>query len=287
MTYDIYKKLMACSSSTNWSMDNKNTIEKTDLYANKIGEESKRTYGGNYREDKYVDYTLEALALNYPLWTISLEEDSPFDGIGEDSDFGSSDVDNGNDDNSFGSDDAQDNSSGFDSGSNDNPFGGVDSGSDDGGNPFASGGDDDFFSGGDDDSNDFFGGGDDSDGNNEKQKKKEIKLNRKEILQQEYDVNKQVRSIFPKRFLELQDVIKANIAMCERVVIQDNSHIEVFDKIIAEYNKLAKIVEDYLAVIIEKPHDDIFSTYFTIYTNLSKIKDIYNDLLNNNEKFGK
>lgn len=290
MSYDIYKKLMACSNSSNWSMGNQNSIKKTNLYADKIGEESQGAFEGRYRDYRYIDDTLEALSLNYPIWTISLEEDNPFDGIGEDSDFGGdedSGADTGSgDDNPFGGDDAgSDDGGGF--GGDDNPFGGDAGGGDDGGNPFGGGGDDDFFGGGDDDSNDFFGGGDDSDDGDGKQKKKEIKLNRKEIIEQEYDVNKQVRSIFPKRFLELQDVIKANISMCEKVVIQDASHIEIFDKLIAEYNRLAKIVDDYLAVIIEKPHDDIFSTYFTIFTNLSKLKDIYNDLLNNDEKLGK
>lgn len=279
MSYDIYKKLMACSNSSNWSMDNQNAIQKTNLYADKIGEESQRAFEGRYRDYRYIDDTLEALSLNYPIWTIALEEDNPFDGIGEDSDFGG-DEDSGadtggGDDNPFGGDDGNSDDGGF-GGSDDNPFGGD-----------AGGSDDDFFGGGDDDSNDFFGGGDDSDDGDGKQKKKEIKLNRKDIIEQEYDVNKQVRSIFPKRFLELQDVIKANISMCEKVVIQDASHIEIFDKLIAEYNRLAKIVDDYLAVIIEKPHDDIFSTYFTIFTNLSKLKDIYNDLLNNSEKLGK
>lgn len=279
---------MACSNSTNWSMGNKNSIQKTNLYADKIGEESQGAFEGRYRDFRYIDDTLEALSLNYPIWTISLEEDNPFDGIGEDSDFGGDDsaADGGGDDNPFGGDDGGSDDGGF-GGGDDNPFGGGDTGSDDGGNPFGGGGDDDFFGGGDDDSNDFFGGGDDSDDGDGKQKKKEVKLDRKAIIEQEYDVNKQVRSIFPKRFLELQDVIKANISMCEKVVIQDASHIEVFDKLIAEYNRLAKIVDDYLAVIIEKPHDDIFSTYFTIFTNLSKLKDIYNDLLNNNEKLGK
>lgn len=279
---------MACSNSTNWSMGNKNSIQKTNLYADKIGEESQGAFEGRYRDFRYIDDTLEALSLNYPIWTISLEEDNPFDGIGEDSDFGGDDsaADGGRDDNPFGGDDGGSDDGGF-GGGDDNPFGGGDTSSDDGGNPFGSGGDDDFFGGGSDDSNDFFGGGDDSDDGDGKQKKKEVKLDRKAIIEQEYDVNKQVRSIFPKRFLELQDVIKANISMCEKVVIQDASHIEVFDKLIAEYNRLAKIVDDYLAVIIEKPHDDIFSTYFTIFTNLSKLKDIYNDLLNNNEKLGK
>jgi hypothetical protein len=271
-------------------MGNQNSIKKTNLYADKIGEESQGAFEGRYRDYRYIDDTLEALSLNYPIWTISLEEDNPFDGIGEDSDFGGdedSGADTGGaDDNPFGGDAAgSDDGGGF--GGDDNPFGGDAGGGDDGGNPFGGGGDDDFFGGGDDDSNDFFGGGDDSDDGDGKQKKKEIKLNRKEIIEQEYDVNKQVRSIFPKRFLELQDVIKANISMCEKVVIQDASHIEIFDKLIAEYNRLAKIVDDYLAVIIEKPHDDIFSTYFTIFTNLSKLKDIYNDLLNNDEKLGK
>ena len=295
MAYDIYKKLMACSNSSNWSMGNKNSIQKTNLYADKIGEESQGAFEGRYRDYRYIDDTLEALALNYPIWTISLEDDNPFDGIGEDSDFGGdedSGADNSSgDDNPFGGDNSggSDDSGGF-GGGDDNPFGGgSDSGGgdDSGGNPFDSGGDDDFFGGGDDDSNDFFGGGDDSGDGEKKQSKKAIKLDRKEIIKQEYDINKQVRSVFPKRFLELQDVIKANISMCERVVIQDNSHIEIFDKLIAEYNRLAKIVDDYLAVMIEKPHDDIFSTYFTIFTNLSKLKDIYNDLLNNDEKLSK
>lgn len=284
MPYDIYKKLMACANSADWSMGNKNSNKKTSLYSDKIGEESQTAFEGKYRDYEYIDQSLEALSLNYPRWTIALEEDNPFDGVGEDSDFSSDDTgdetsDNNDDSNPFGGDD----SSSGDSfgGGDDNPFGGNDA-SDDGGNPFGGGSDDDFFGGGEDESNDFFGGGDEE--GEKKQKPKEIKLDRKAIIDQEYDINKQVRSVFPKRFLELQDVIKANISMCERVVIQDNSHIEVFDQIIAEYNRLAKIVDDYLSVIIEKPHDDIFSTYFTIYTNLSKLKDIYNDLVNNEEK---
>ena len=39
MPYDIYKKLMACANSADWSMGNKNSNKKTSLYADKIGEE--------------------------------------------------------------------------------------------------------------------------------------------------------------------------------------------------------------------------------------------------------
>lgn len=279
MSYDIYKKLMGCSNSSNRDLDNKNTIEKTDLQVNKTRKEDQTALEGNLSNWERIDNTLEALSLNYPRWTISLEEDNPFDGIGtDDDDMSSYDNDAGfgdnndtsTDDNPFG----DDNQSGA---GDDNPFDfGGDSNDD-------SGSDDDFFSGGDDDSNDFFGGGDDDDNQNKKPKK-EVKLNRKEVLKQEFDINRQVRSVFPKRFLELQDVIKANISMCERVVIQDASHIDVFDQLIEEYNRLANIVDDYLSIIIEKPHDDIFATYFTIFTNLSKLKDIYNELVNNDEK---
>lgn len=285
MSYDIYKKLMGCSNSSNRNLDNKNTIEKTDLQVNKTRKEDQTALEGNLSNWERIDNTLEALSLNYPRWTISLEEDNPFDGIGTDDDISSDDNDAGFDDNN-------------DTSTDDNPFGGDDNTSDNdqsGGeddNPFDFGGDsnddngsdDDFFSGGDDDSNDFFGGGDDNDDNQNKKPKKEVKLNRKDVLKQEFDINKQVRSVFPKRFLELQDVIKANISMCERVVIQDASHIDIFDQLIEEYNRLAKIVDDYLSIIIEKPHDDIFATYFTIFTNLSKLKDIYNELVNNDEK---
>lgn len=281
MSYDIYKKLMGCSNSSNRNLDNKNTIEKTDLQVNKTRKEDQTALEGNLSNWERIDNTLEALSLNYPRWTISLEEDNPFDGIGTDDDMGSDDNDAGFDDNN-------------DTSTDDNPFGGDDNNTSDNdqSNPFDFGGDnnddngsdDDFFSGGDDDSNDFFGGGDDNDDNQNKKPKKEVKLNRKDVLKQEFDINKQVRSVFPKRFLELQDVIKANISMCERVVIQDASHIDVFDQLIEEYNRLAKIVDDYLSIIIEKPHDDIFATYFTIFTNLSKLKDIYNELVNNDEK---
>lgn len=255
MSYDIYKKLMGCSNSSNRNLDNKNTIEKTDLQANKTRKEDRTALEGNLSNWERIDNTLEALSLNYPRWTISLEEDNPFDGIGTSSD-----------DNDAGFDDNNDTST------DDNPFGGDDNNSSD--NDQSNIGDDNPF--------DF--GGDNNDDNQNKKPKKEVKLNRKDVLKQEFDINKQVRSVFPKRFLELQDVIKANISMCERVVIQDASHIDVFDQLIEEYNRLAKIVDDYLSIIIEKPHDDIFATYFTIFTNLSKLKDIYNELVNNDEK---
>lgn len=281
MSYDIYKKLMGCSNSSNRNLDNKNTIEKTDLQANKTRKEDQTALEGNLSNWERIDNTLEALSLNYPRWTISLEEDNPFDGIETSSDDNDAGFDDNNDtstdDNPFGGDDNTSDNDQSNTG-DDNPFDfGGDSNDD-------NGSDDDFFSGGDDDSNDFFGGGDDNDDNQNKKPKKEVKLNRKDVLKQEFDINKQVRSVFPKRFLELQDVIKANISMCERVVIQDASHIDVFDQLIEEYNRLAKIVDDYLSIIIEKPHDDIFATYFTIFTNLSKLKDIYNELVNNDEK---
>nr|DAI12785.1 MAG TPA: hypothetical protein [Caudoviricetes sp.] len=283
MSYDIYKKLMGCSNSSNRNLDNKNTIEKTDLQANKTRKEDQTALEGNLSNWERIDNTLEALSLNYPRWTISLEEDNPFDdGIGTSSDDNDAGFDDNNDtstdDNPFGGDDNNTSDNDQSNTGDDNPF---DFGGD---NNDDNGSDDDFFSGGDDDSNDFFGGGDNNDDNQNKKPKKEVKLNRKDVLKQEFDINKQVRSVFPKRFLELQDVIKANISMCERVVIQDASHIDVFDQLIEEYNRLAKIVDDYLSIIIEKPHDDIFATYFTIFTNLSKLKDIYNELVNNDEK---
>jgi len=282
MSYDIYKKLMGCSNSSNRNLDNKNTIEKTDLQANKTRKEDQTALEGNLSNWERIDNTLEALSLNYPRWTISLEEDNPFDGIGTSSDDNDAGFDDNNDtstdDNPFGGDDNNSSDNDHTNIGDDNPF---DFGGD---NNDDNGSDDDFFSGGDDDSNDFFGGGDNNDDNQNKKPKKEVKLNRKDVLKQEFDINKQVRSVFPKRFLELQDVIKANISMCERVVIQDASHIDVFDQLIEEYNRLAKIVDYYLSIIIEKPHDDIFATYFTIFTNLSKLKDIYNELVNNDEK---
>lgn len=281
MSYDIYKKLMGCSNSSNRNLDNKNTIEKTDLQANKTRKEDQTALEGNLSNCERIDNTLEALSLNYPRWTISLEEDNPFDSIETSSDDNDAGFDDNNDtstdDNPFGGDDNTSDNDQSNTG-DDNPFDFGEYNNDDNGS------DDDFFSGGDDDSNDFFGGGDDNDDNQNKKPKKEVKLNRKDVLKQEFDINKQVRSVFPKRFLELQDVIKANISMCERVVIQDASHIDVFDQLIEEYNRLAKIVDDYLSIIIEKPHDDIFATYFTIFTNLSKLKDIYNELVNNDEK---
>lgn len=291
MSYDnIYKKLMAGYNCDDRTMDNQDTISEVSLQTYQIGKESSSSYE-RLEETKYkpssIDYSLEAVELMYPKWTIALEEDNPFDGFGEDS---------GGDDNS--SDDSSDDSSGGDdwgdwgsddsSGGDDNPFGGDDSGGDSGGNPFDDGGDDsggDFFGSSDDSSDDFFGGGDDD--NEKKQKKKVIKLNRKKTIEDEHDMNKQVRAVFPKRFLELQDIIKANISMCERVVIQDSEHIELFDQVIQEYNRLGDIVDAYLNVIIDKPHDDIFATYFSIYANLSKLKDIYNELVGNVEKSSK
>ena len=289
MSYDnIYKKLMAGYNFDDRTMDNQDTISEVSLQTYQIGKESSSSYERlGETKPSSIDYSLEAVELMYPKWTIALEEDNPFDGFGEDS---------GGDDNS--SDDSSDDSSGGDdwgdwgsddsSGGDDNPFGGDDSGGDSGGNPFDDGGDDsggDFFGSSDDSSDDFFGGGDDDD--EKKQKKKVIKLNRKKTIEDEHDMNKQVRAVFPKRFLELQDIIKANISMCERVVIQDSEHIELFDQVIQEYNRLGDIVDEYLNVIIDKPHDDIFATYFSIYANLSKLKDIYNELVGNVEKSSK
>ena len=193
MSYDIYKKLMGCSNSSNRNLDNKNTIEKTDLQANKTRKEDQTALEGNLSNWERIDNTLEALSLNYPRWTISLEEDNPFDGIGTSSDDNDAGFDDNNDtstdDNPFGGDDNNSSDNDQSNIGDDNPF---DFGGD---NNDDNGSDDDFFSGGDDDSNDFFGGGDNNDDNQNKKPKKEVKLNRKDVLKQEFDINKQVRSV--------------------------------------------------------------------------------------------
>lgn len=188
--------------------------------------------------------------------TISLEaDDDPFGDIGEDD-------------------------GGMDAGADDNPFGDIgDVGGDDGGgDPF--GGDDggggfDFDSASDD-SGDIFG--DDGGGSEEdaqKAKEKALLLDRAKSIKEDYDISRQIRANFPKKFLELKQIVLTNVNILERTVLDKQEYDETLRGMIVEYDRMYELIEAYLEVMAKKTYEDIFATYVSIHTSLIRLKNLY------------
>lgn len=261
MKYDLYEAFSTGTASSDVHLDSKKTSEEDFDIFKKIGEESKNETPTNSRPE--LNLAFEMYSVNNPSWTFSLEEEDPFAGIGEDSTTDAA----GGDDNPFGDD-----------GGGDDPFGGGDDGGDS--NPFD-------FDSADDSSDDFFSSDDTGDDGDGEKKPKKIKLNRKDIIDDEYNINTQIRKEFPTYFLKLKDTIKSNMDIVEKTIIDDSDHIELFDMIATEYKRIAKVVDDYLLDILDKPHDDIFTTYSSIVINLQKLKSVYEKILTPDNKTGK
>lgn len=194
---------------------------------------------------------------SYTRRSISLEADdeNPFGDIGDDTGTGTDD---------FGGDD---------------PFGSDDAGGETGGDPFGDIGDDtggfDFDSA-DDSTGDLFG--DDSGNNNqnaERERQKALLLDRAKSIKEDYDISRQIRANYPKKFLEMKNILLLNIDRMQRTILQNAEHEEVLSGMITECERLLELVETYIEVMAKKPYEDIFATYVSIHTSMLRLKNLY------------
>lgn len=162
-------------------------------------------------------------------------------------------------------------------GGSDDPFGGF--GSDDGGgDPFGSIGADGGDGGG---GSDPFGDmGDGSQDDEKKQASRQIKLDREKTIKEDFNLSRQIRQNFPKKFLLLKDIINNNISILERTVITDERFQTVVNKLVDEYEKITTIINAYLDVIPRKTYDDIFGTYVSVHSAMMRLKKIYIKMCN-------
>ncbi len=189
---------------------------------------------------------------------ISLEaDDDPFGDIGNDT--------GGMDD--FGSDAG---------GGEDNPFGDIGEGFDDGGDPF--GGDDSGgfdFDSASDDGGDIFGSDDSDSEAAKKAKQKALLLDRAKSIKEDFDISRQIRANFPKKFLELKKITINNINLIERTVLQKVEYEDTLRGLAAEYERMYELLDAYILVMAKKTYEDIFATYVSIHTNMIRLKNLY------------
>lgn len=271
MSYDIYKEFNNYSSNS----DSSNSFTKSHKRQGEIAYESVQglpSIGNRIESYEYFRnldkiYPTNSIMINgcYK-YIIGMEAgDDPFADVGADNAaFG---------DDSGGSMDAGD---AFASGGDD-PFGSV--GSDD---PFGGGDDssDPFGSIGGDDGGDPFGdmgGGEDSE---QKQASQQIKLDREKAIKEDYDLSRQIRSNFPKKFLKIKDIISNNVTILERTVIADEKFTPIITKMVDEYERITDIINTYLEVIPRKTYEDIFGTYVSVHSALMRLKKAYMKLTN-------
>lgn len=233
---------------------NSNSIDNNATYAF----ESRETFNREEIEKfKYLD-------MFFGKKTISLEaDDNPFGDIGEDT----GDMSGGDD--PFAADAG--------GGGDEDPFGGIGDVDTGGGDPF--GGDDSGgfdFGSASDDGGDIFGGGDEqSQEQAEKEKQKALLLDRAKSIKEDYDISRQIRANFPKKFLDLKDIILVNINKAERTVLEKQEYESTLKGIVVEYERMYDLVEAYIEVMAKKTYEDIFGTYVSIHTNLIRLKNLY------------
>lgn len=219
-----------------------------EKFFNDCGSVNNDTYSNESREDdRFVGRNYDQVVLLNQFMkpgSISLEagEDDPFGGIG--------DVDDGGAD-----------------------FGDTTGGDAGGDDPFDDIGDGDFdFDGADDNTDDLFGSPDDD--QSAEQKRKALILDRAEAIKEDYDVSRQIRTNFPKKFLELKTILGNNIRLAERTTV-DQQYDDVLAGIVTEYERMLDLIEAYIEVMAKKTYDDIFATYVSMHTSLMRLKNLY------------
>lgn len=268
MSYDIYKEF----DNYNSNSDSPNSFTKDSQGKGKIAYESVQDLSGLesksnlYFNDLDKLFPINSIRINGDKnYIIGMEaEDDPFGDIGQDNaDFG-------------GTEDSGESS--FDAG---DAFG-----SGDGGDPFAdvgadSGGGDPFGDVGGGDSGDPFGGmGDDSGQNQQNQASRQIKLDREKTIKEDYNLSRQIRQNFPKKFLMMKDIITNNITILERTVVTDERFDTIVAKMVTEYEKIYDLINTYLDIIPRKTYEDIFGTYVSIHSAMMRLKKSYLQLTN-------
>lgn len=230
---------------------NSGTIGNSIKYNDSYAFESREVFtDGEYEKYKYIDKFCGPR-------TISLEaDDDPFGDIGS-GDFG----------------DDMSGDTGMDtSGGDDNPFGDIGDDGGSGGDPF--GGDDFDFDSASDDGGDIFGDGGDSE-DSKKNKQKAMLLDRAKSIKEDFDISRQIRANFPKKFLELKKITLNNITLLERTVLQKVEYEDTLRGMVAEYERMYELIDAYISVMAKKTYEDIFATYVSIHTNLIRLKNLY------------
>ena len=272
MYYDIYKEF----DNYNTNSDSSDSFIKSSERQGKIAHESVQDLSGlesdstSYFSDLDILYPIDNIRINGSLnYIVGMEaEDDPFGDIGQDNaafgdDTGGDGLDAGD---AFGSGDGGDPFAdiGSDSGGGD-PFGGGDSG-----DPFGD------MGGGDDP----FGGMGDDQSQEQKQASRQIKLDREKTIKEDYNLSRQIRQNFPRKFLSLKDIITNNITILERTVVTDERFSNIINKMVTEYEKIYDLINTYLDIIPRKTYEDIFGTYVSIHSALMRLKKSYLELTN-------
>ena len=221
--------------------------------------ESRETF-----DQSEIDKWVQVTSFRRSQIALEADDDNPFGDIGEDT---------GGDDFGAGGDDPFDADAG--GGDDTDPFGGI--GEDTGGDPFG-GGDDSGgfdFDGASDDGGDVFGGGDQSEEEQQKAKEKAMLLDRAKSIKEDFDISRQIRANFPKKFLELKQIALNNINMLERTVLDKQEYDSVLHGMIVEYERMYDLLEAYIEVMAKKTYEDIFATYVSIHTSFIRLKNLY------------
>lgn len=157
------------------------------------------------------------------------------------------------------------------------PLPGDDSsgGFDDGGNEMS-------FDSFEDSSDSVFGGDDwggDGDSNSET-KAKALEVSRSDLLDENYNLGKQVRSAIPEKIANLNNIIDYNIDIVNKN-LHKNSDKFLDDLLFIKesYEEIKKSIEEYLMIIDSKTFDDIFSDYVVFLSLIDKTNEMYQNVV--------
>lgn len=242
MFYDKFRDLENLQTSGIESVvhETKNSSEYSSQYSEGIKRNEIKAI--NYLLDNF--YGNESLKIDLTRFIgFGIEEDGPFDGIAPD-DAALDDPEEGSQSEGANTDNLND------------PFGNL---VDEQGNIF-----------GDDQS------GDDQE---QDQKAQQLEVDRSELLKSSHDLSTNIRQLFPKRFIELQDVITSNIKIVEKLSLYTSDSDDIMHGIMGAYNDQMKLISDYLNIITEQTFDQIFEMYLKIHTNCMQIKESYDLVL--------
>lgn len=213
-----------------------------------------------------IDRWLDNLSNMYPNSQIVLEDYKPSFEAGEDDPFGADDAPA--DDSGMGDD------GGSEANFDDDPFGAEEMGSADFGGGFD---DASFDSAGDN----MFGG--DENGDNPDAPKQSV-IDRTVVKLQEYNISTQIRNIFPKRLLDLKNIIDNNIEAVEHRIYDNPLIGDLLRDVVKEYRYIYTIIDEFIKVLPDKTYEDIVEAYVQFHSALYKLRQIVKDITTNSKK---
>ena len=243
MFYDKFRDSQNLQTSGIESVihETKNSSEYSTQYSEGIGRNEIKAI--NYLLDNFYGKESLKVSLNKFLG-FGIEEDGPFDGIAPD-DAALDDPDEGSQSEGANTDNLND------------PFGNLV-----------------------DEQENIFGDDQSGDDQEQNQKAQQLEVDRNELLKSSHDLSTNIRQLFPKRFIELQDVIASNIKIVEKLSLYTNDSDDIIQGIMGAYNDQNRLISDYLNIITEQTFDQIFEMYLKIHTNCMQIKESYDLILN-------